>query len=302
MLIGKRSGYCLFFVLFIFGLNPLEVWAGSFAEILRGEAGSATTQDSTYSDKEMNVIPLKQAGGNLLWSRNLYYGANILGYMGSFIKGGTIFSILSTGSSVAADYNVGMAGSRLKKFGRTLHPDIGFKVEEAGGYLQTYRTLSMISTGTSLAGSIFLMNALDENASDEELLQGVGIALGISIAAITLKYFAVGKIEKAGKLFGDYAKTQKTKWKKYYLSQSAEEMTKFTNNWKRGFGLVLMGGALMLAGGVTGSPEVARIGVITGGITMLIGHVYMAWVAPANLGSAGNNYESFEERLRNSSD
>jgi len=281
---------------------PTNMLAGSFSDILRGKDALSSGQDSTNTNLHINFLPVKQAGNNLVWSRNLMYGANMLGYISGFVKGGTIFSIASSVSAIAADYNVGMAGSRLNKFANLFDPNKAYLLSEAGNNLQSYRTLSLIGTGISLIGSIIFMNALNKNSGEDEISSSLTTFAGFSIAAITLKYLAVNKVGKAGKLFARYATPQKSDWKKYYLSESARELVKYKDNWKQGLGLMLGGGVFILTGLIPQSPELARIGIITGGLTILFGHIFMSWIAPTNLGSAGNDLENFEERLRNTSE
>jgi hypothetical protein len=312
----------ILFLLLLFLPNQ-HLTAGSFRDVLLGNASGKRQQDSVVTFNTKALRAFDAAGDALSWSRNYQYASNIMTYLVPLIgytkeeklersgfstnlveetKLSSLGYILNIGSfvtSIASVHKVGSAGSRFHAIGRELPPDLEYKFAESGNHLHSFRTLSYVSTGIGLAASIMLADAVAavDEESDEEVAKKLLTTLGVSIAGLIVKVIAVNKVDNAGEHLVKFSDHFDTEWKKFYLSEAGKNLRRYNENWDSGLGLIFGGLALAIGSGLLGEQQVAEIGAVTGGIMAIVGHVYMAWVAPYNLGVAGGKLQDLQERL-----
>ncbi len=214
---------------------------------------------------------------------------------------GYTLSLGAFASSVMADYRIGKAGSRLRSIGDGISDEYGFKLVQAGGYLQSYRTLRYIGNGLNILGSIIMANAAS-NLDDENIDEGTSqffTGAGLLLSSVIFNYIAVGKIGKAGEYFQDYSKQMISAREKFYLNECGTNLKKYEDRWKTGFGLIVSGFGIVLISGLLIENEGAAIGtMVVGGVMVFSGYLMMSWLAPTSLGSAGDNVQSYQGYLQ----
>lgn len=315
-------------VMFLVAIFPIQTFAGvNFRAVLKGESASQSQNDSSLIFMQSMLPQLRTAAENLKWSRNLQYISNVAGYLVPLIgysketkindddywyttteqesklsTFGYMLSIGSTASSIASVYKAGQAGSDLYKISYNMPGDQGYELAEAGKNLQSFRNLSYISSGLGLISNIYLVNSLNAIDDDEEVgTQQLVTGLTLGLSSFILKVIAVKKVGSAGDKIEKFSNSMTNEWQKYYFTECSKNLKEYNQRWNNGVGLIASGIALALAGALTGDQNFATGGAIGGGLMALIGHVYMAWVAPADLGSAGDNLRDFEERMHRES-
>jgi len=310
-------------VLLLFFMLNNQLFCGSFRNVLTGRAPLPQSPDTVLTFSASALTALNQTGNDLNWGRNLQYISNAASYLVPLIgytkeeklvrngystnleeqtklsASGYLLSYGSSISALASVYKVGKAGSRIHTFARDLPMDIEFKLAEAGNNLKSFRTLSFVSTGFGLASTLMLYNAVGSSEEDtnEETLTKVGTALGVALTGLIFKVIAVNKVEQAGDKIKTFSDEFHTDWQKYYMSECGNNLQKYDEHWDAGLGLIIGGATLAFSSALLDEKTVAGIGGTVGAIMMVVGKIYMDWVAPYSLGAAGNNLKDFQERM-----
>lgn len=217
---------------------------------------------------------------------------------------GYLLTIGSSASSLISIYQVGSAGSDLYNIGNRFPSNYGYKLQEAGDNLMSYRTLSYISFGLSTISSYMLASVISTIGEEEEYKNEKGkgkilTASGLALAGLVIKIFAVDKVGDAGELIVSFSNDLKYDWQKHYFSKCGLNLKLYESRWNKGLYTYLGGIGLFILSGSTNNLQISRSYFMFGLLAFLSSHVYTEWLAPFKLGSSGSNLSNFEVNYRN---
>ncbi len=218
---------------------------------------------------------------------------------------GYVLTIGATASSLFSFYKAGQTGSVLYSIGNRMPPEAGISLSETGRRLQSFRTLSFISSGLGLVVNFMLVSSINDLKEDNEdvSISKISTATGMAIASLILKIIAVNNVDKSGNEIEKFSRNMEDGWKKNYFTESSKHLKKYNQRWDQGLSLIFGGVGIALAGGLIAaqSDAPAALGTgasILGGVMAFAGYIYMNWLAPAELGAAGQNMKDFELRMQ----
>ena len=275
-------------------------------------------QESNSKFTKASLVDLKKTGKSLQWSFYSKYGANILGlietlsaYSGSgsgsndvlidLSKRSSFQNMLGLGSYALELHSInyiGRSGLYLQSLSSRLSTDNAYLLNEASLNLKKARTYGFISTGLGIIGTTASMYGFGHDIDSDAFGKGLIIGSSFALGSIIFKFISVNNVEGAGIKANQFSQKLTEDWQKSYFDRYANGLQDYKKHWRKGFSLTLTGIGIVLVSALVPSETVTRIGVYAGGISFIAGNIYMNWVAPYSLGSAGESLTDLENRLQ----
>lgn len=285
----------------------------------------ASGQGKTDAEENHNRFPqtgqieFSSACSKLVSGKWLHFTSNILGYSAPLLglrnqtsgdeqkdsevlKLNTIGKLLGIGStisSLSSTFVIGQAGGKFKMLERESRTETHIYLNAAGKNLEKFRKLTFISVGLDFFANFMLVRSIsefEENNNDDAVSK-----LAIAGSALMFGFFtsivAVDKIGEAGKNLELAGNSQIPGNRYKAINEAATALKGYNNKWDKGLRFTIFGSLLAGAGGGLyridanskfGSTKGVGLGLMCfGGLSILVGHIYMQWVSPAELGKAG---------------